>query len=408
MLLYRILISLVIWPLLLLALKKGSLTPARFGNAKPAKKQDRIWIHAASNGELNSVRPLIAKLLEDPANYLIVTVNSKTARQMALSWDLNRVAVEFAPFDLRWSLKRFLSTWSVVGYLGVETEIWPNRFAVLAKTNTPAALIAARLSAKTARHLSRFASIRKTVIGSLDWAAPQDAKTRQYLHDLGMPHEAITETVDMKALYQPVAEHPKLDLISSLYDPDTTILAASVHQNEDLQVLSAFREARQAQPDLHLIIAPRHPDKIGPLLAEIVQNGFDFVQNSQGQTRGPVTAITVADTLGDMGLWYPAARICFVGGSLVPLGGHTPWEPMAHGSAILHGPNVSNFTEIYTCLDTSGGALKIASTTELAEAIVALTPSKVRAMIKKQSACRTPAFSMENLLDRIASMTPKL
>ncbi|MBD3765805.1 MAG: 3-deoxy-D-manno-octulosonic acid transferase, partial [Rhodobacterales bacterium] len=150
-----------------------------------------------------------------------------------------------------------------------------------------------------------------------------------------------------------------------------TLLAASTHEGEETPILQAFAAARAAGRFDHLILAPRHPARAEAVAALVARTGLGMARRSQGQVPGPDTPVHLADTLGEMPAWYAMAGATLVGGSLVPLGGHTPWEPAAQGSAILHGPHVQNFAAPYAALAAAGGAVAVTADT-LAAALMAM------------------------------------
>jgi 3-deoxy-D-manno-octulosonic-acid transferase len=150
-------------------------------------------------------------------------------------------------------------------------------------------------------------------------------------------------------------------------------------------VLAAFSRAREAGRLDHLILAPRHPRRADEVVAAITAAGLNFVQRSAGEVPGPETPVHLADTMGEMGFWYAMAGVCVIGGSFAPKGGHTPWEPAAQGSAILHGPSTENFAEPLTALDAAGGALRVADAAGLAVALQGLTPPE---MVRMAEAAR--------------------
>jgi 3-deoxy-D-manno-octulosonic-acid transferase len=399
MLFYRLLITLALLPLMLFTWRKGSLTPARFGFGSPASATLRIWLHAASNGELASARPLIDALLAHPHVTLVITVNSLSAKILGDDWHLPRTDICLAPFDLRWALRRFIRNWSVTSYVGLEAEFWPNRFSTLRASNSPNALVAARLSEKS------VGLVTKLALNHIDWVAPQDARSRERFALLKLDEAKLAPIVDLKSLFVPNTHARSID-IAPLYDPAITIFAASVHSGEDIKVVEAFAVAKAARPDLHLIIAPRHPQKIDALLTSLGKNGLQYVQFSKVQTRTRDTDITVADTLGDMSLWYPLADLCFVGGSLLPIGGHTPFEPMQFETALIHGPHVTNFSDIYAQLDASGGAKLVANQDELAAYFCTYNPKDVSDMITAQRLVSGRQTDLKSLVQRITSHLP--
>ncbi|WP_408635217.1 3-deoxy-D-manno-octulosonic acid transferase, partial [Paracoccus binzhouensis] len=184
----------------------------------------------------------------------------------------------------------------------------------------------------------------------VDALSAQDAAGEARLLALGLRPEALTPRLNLKLL-GPAQIEPGEDA------PDRcrTVLAASTHEGEDAAMLDAWQAARQVEPELRLILAPRHPGRGDAVATLIAARGLDFARRSRGG--GPEASLLLADTLGEMALWYRAAGICITGGSFADHGGHTPWEPAAWRCAILHGPHVANQAGAYADLDAAGGAL---------------------------------------------------
>jgi 3-deoxy-D-manno-octulosonic-acid transferase len=180
-------------------------------------------------------------------------------------------------------------------------------------------------------------------------------------------------------------------------------LAASTHPGEEEIVLGAHARARRALPKLALILAPRHPHRGDELTAMMRARGLHVAQRSKAEAIGPDTDVYLADTLGEMGLWYRIASVSFVGGSLVEVGGHNPFEPALLGSAILYGPNVRNFAEPYRRLRAADAAVEVATETALAEALVStMAPDRAAAMAAAAwAACSEGAEVTDAVLDAI-------
>ena len=332
-----------------------------------------LWLHGASNGELMAARPLIRALSERFSDSrILVTCNTITARRMVQGWDLPNVCAELAPLDLRWSLRGRAHAASLRAFVLLEADFWPNRQAVLARRGIPALLVGGRMSARSARSWGRFGGLGRAVMGSFAQVWPQSEPARDVLMQLGVADAAMADVLDLKAAYD--AGHTP---VAKGLERSTTWLAASTHEGEDALVLQAHAIARRTLPGLRLILAPRHP-KRGDALADMVRSkGFSLARRSADEPPGG--DVYLADTMGEMDLWYASSFACFVAGSVVPKGGHTPFEPLSHGCAILHGPHTETFAGIYADLDTAGGAELIHDADELAHALVALTDQSVAA-----------------------------
>ncbi|WP_207101219.1 3-deoxy-D-manno-octulosonic acid transferase [Paracoccus shandongensis] len=302
-----------------------------------------IWVHGASVGELTSARPVIAALAR--THRVLVTANSLTGRDMAAGWGL---PARLAPLDLPGALARFLDQARPRLQVTVEGEFWPLRSQALADRGIPQAVIGARLSARSARRWARLPRLIGPVLQRLAVLSAQDPGSEARLRALGLSDRAVLPRLDLKLLGPAGITPPQPSTAR-----DRTVLAASTHEGEEAVALDAWMQARRHHPGLRLILAIRHPQRGDEVAALLVGRGVAFQRRSAGGTGG---AVLLADTLGEMDRWYAAAGICFVGGSLTDRGGHTPWEPAAHGSAILHGPHVGNFIEAYGALDAAGAA----------------------------------------------------
>lgn len=375
MALYR-LISWLALPILALRALWAARDPAaraiwaeRFGLGAPVPEGGGrvIWLHGASNGELTSARPLILALLEaQPAVRLVVTANSASGRAMAAGWGLPRVAVRAAPLDLGPALGRFFDRWRPVALITLESEIWPLRFAMARQRGVPVLMVGARLSERALVRWRKMPRLWQAVSGAITWLSAQDDGSRERFVALGLGPGVAGPVVNLK----PLAAGRAVEAPEAGPDRARTLLAASTHEGEEEAVLDALAPLI-AEGRLRLILAPRHPARGDEVAAALARRGLPVARRSLGAafTGQPVY---LADTLGEMPIWYRAAGLSFVGGSLANRGGHTPFEPAAHGSAILHGPHVANFRDAYGALAAAGGALPVADGTALLAAVAAL------------------------------------
>jgi len=397
--LYRLFLSLAFPALAALAVLRvlrgredRAALAARLGLA-PASPDRRptIWLHAASNGELASIRPFLDRLRADrPDLRLLVTTNSVTGRDLALSWGL---AAQCAPFDLRSAALRLIRGWDIRAHWIVESELWPNRLAACAGAGVPVAVLGARLSARTARGWARMPGLARPMLDAIGYVSAQDEDSAARLRGLGLDPSRLGPELDLKALYEPPATpRPGPDLAAA-YPRATTWLAASTHEGEEEAVIAAHLEARKARPGLRLILAPRHPSRAEAVAALLARAGLDFDRRSRAEARG--AEVLLADTLGEMALWYRLAGTVLVGGSLVAKGGHTPYEPAAFGCALLHGPHLDNFGPAYGRLAEAGAAREVSDADSLAEALAELADPTARAALaaRAQAALARPDAS---------------
>ncbi|WJS85143.1 glycosyltransferase N-terminal domain-containing protein [Paracoccus sp. TOH] len=323
----------------------GSDWRERLALSGPEVAPGGIWLHAASVGELTSARVLAEALA--PGFPLTVTTNSLTGRDLARRLGH---ACGLAPLDVPQAVGRFLDRVRPSVLVTVENELWPNRSAMAAARGVAQVMVGARISARSAARWGRLPGLIGPMLGRIDALSAQDAASEARLLALGLRPEALTPRLNLKLL-GPARIAPGADAP----DRRRTVLAASTHEGEDAAMLDAWLAARQVAPDLRLILAPRHPGRGDAVAALIAARGLDFARRSQGG--GPEAPLLLADTLGEMALWYRAAGICVTGGSFADHGGHTPWEPAAWRCAILHGPHVANQADAYADLDAAGGAL---------------------------------------------------
>ena len=347
----------------------------------PKTKTKTLWVHAASNGELASVAPILHALVRSHANlHLRITTNSTTGRALATSWSNPRISAQLAPFDTRWAAKRLTRRAGITGLIVVEADVWPNRITTAQSQGLPVILLGARLSAKSAKGWRKMMWLVRPLTQSLTWAVPQDNGTARRLKRLGLQPEKIGPTCMLKALYS-AEDAPKAPPPTG-FDRAQTWLAASTHPGEDEIILAAHALARKSRPDLRLILAPRHVTRTDEI--ESLAHAAGFTTNRVSICEDLSTAdVTLLDTMGEMARFYPAAMVCCVAGSFENKGGHTPFEPIAHGAAILNGPHVANFKAAYTQLDAVGGALQATHASDLAEALLTALDPKMAAQMNK-------------------------
>ena len=384
MIVYRIILSLaapVVALLYLLRRLRGRITAAdlreRLGGGPHTTAPDAphgpdapaLWLHAASNGELASARPLISALLaRDPALRLVITTNSLTGRALAQGWNDPRIAARLAPLDYRPLLRRFLRRHRPAALLLIESDLWLNRIFTLHRAGLPVMVISARMSARSAARWQRIAPrLARQLMTRLHGVSAQDSATEDRLRALGLPETRRLARVNLKAAVTlPAPDPAERDACRRVFDRAHTVLAASTHPGEEEIILDAFARAQIHDPALRLILAPRHPRRGDEVQRLIAARGLSLRRRAAGEAPTANAAVYLADTLGEMALWFDLACSSFIGGSLVPLGGHTPYEPAQRGTAILHGPHLQNFAAIYTRLDAEGGARQISDAETLA------------------------------------------
>ena len=360
--------------------------PERRGEANIPRPAGRlIWFHGASVGEMNAIFPLIERVRAQNLNVLVTsgTVTSAGVAEKRLPPD---VIHQFSPVDLPQFAARFLDHWKPDLGLFVESDLWPSMIMAASERNVPLILINGRLSE---RSFNRWRMIPRT-IGALlrrfDLCLAQSTDDGARYAGLGAPRISTTGNLKLD-VPAPAADENKLAALQDVLGTRPVITAASTHPGEETEIVDAHRRLKHSFPGLLTIIAPRHPER-GQGIAEIAKvAGLTAVLRSQDQLPRASTDIYVADTLGELGLFYRVAPIVFVGGSLVSHGGQNPIEAIKLGAAVLHGPHVANFAEIYAALDEAGGAELVTDAGKLAVRIGAwLKDTEARKAVTEKAA----------------------
>ena len=351
---------------------------ARFGLGGEGPGGPALWVHAASVGEAASARRLVERCLaEHPALRVLLTVHTVTGRDAAAAWAPPRVVVRLAPWDTPGAAGRVLRRWRPLAHLVVESELWPNRIAACHARCVPVWIAGARLSERSARRWARAPGAARALLGHVAFLAPQDTASAERFRALGVPERAMGPVETLKADLGPAPEPRDMARLRARFSRARTILAASTHPGEERLALDAFVEARRSRPDLALILAPRHPRRLPEIEPLVVATGLSHAVRSRGEAPEGA-AVYLADTLGELRALYALAGVAFVGGSVTPMGGHTPYEPAWAGCVVAHGPDVSNAAPAYAALAAAGAAIPVRDAATLARAFLALERERER------------------------------
>ena len=342
-----------------------------------------VWFHAASVGESLSLINLIEQILDDfPDLNVLMTTGTRTSADLIKTRLPPNTIHQFVPVDARPFVRKFLDHWQPDIAIWTESELWPSLIAETGRRGAKMLLLNARMSQASHDKWRWVPGISKALLRSFNQIFVQDEATARYLRRLGADRSRLEVTGSLKensgALPHDETERARL---ADQFKTRPVWLAASTHEGEEGLVAQAHASATKASHRLLLILAPRHPER-GPKIARDLRDaGWNVAVRSEGADPEPSTQIYLADTLGEMGLWFRLAPATFLGGSLVEIGGHNPFEPAALGSAIIHGPHVSSAAEIYTRLQEAGGACLVKDATELGKAVVTLLePHKAAAL----------------------------
>lgn len=318
-----------------------------------------LWIHAASVGEVQAARPLIAALRETwPDHAITVSTQSPTgARTLRSHWgdDIRHV---FAPIDTPGATRRFLDRLQPSLLVLIEREIWPEMLWQCRQRLTPVALVNARLSADSAQFYQRWRALMAPVWSQMAVVAAADAPSVEHYAALGVPADRLVLTGNLKFDQRDTPESPdRLPWLAGR----PIVVAGSTHDGEEAALLLAWPELARQHPGALLILVPRHPERFDEVAEQITASGLSFVRRSRGETPAAGTAVLLADTMGELGTWYLHASVCFIGGSLVPIGGHNALEAMACARPVLFGPHTHHFQELYQDVEACGAGERVDS-----------------------------------------------
>jgi 3-deoxy-D-manno-octulosonic-acid transferase len=327
----------------------------RWGEAtQPRPDGPLIWVHGASVGEMLAVVRLIERLR---AQNFAVLVTSGTVSSAALAEQRLPAGTlhQFVPLDAPHYVERFMDYWRPNLALFVESDLWPNLILSCAARKVPMFVVNGRLSERSFRRWRRLPRAIAALLDRFDLCLTQSAADAERYALLGAPRVSSTGNLKLDAPAPPV-DKATLQRLSALVALRVVMAAASTHEGEETAIIAAHRRLRAKNPSLLTLVAPRHPDR-GSSIAEIARAaGLSVGLRSRGELPNRDIDIYVADTLGELGLLYRLTPIVFIGGSLANRGGQNPIEAIRLGAAILHGPNVWNFADIYAALDSAQGA----------------------------------------------------
>ena len=326
-----------------------------------------IWFHAASVGESLSLVELIKRISSSQPDYnFLITTGTITSAKLILSRLPSNAVHQYIPVDTPKAVEKFLDRWRPSLAIWTESEFWPNLISFTAARDIPMILINARISEKSYRRWRFFKKSLKNLIEKFNYSLIQDEKTVKYFSKIGISSNnfELTGTLKEGSAALPHSEIEQVEISKQILNRPVW-LAASTHEGEEKLIAAAHRHASKASQGLLLIIVPRHPERGLEIASILTKENFKICLRSRKDKISSDTQIYIADTLGELGLWYRVAPVSFVGGSLVPIGGHNPFEPAALGSAILYGPYVENFKDIYNRLNVAGAAVKIEEASEL-------------------------------------------
>lgn len=346
----------------------------RFGFSPEIEDAERsIWVHAVSVGEVQAALPLVHALRERaPKLPIVVTTSTPTGRDRVLRALGTQVTHRYAPYDLPGSVRRFLDRARPQIAIIMETEIWPNILHQCRRRSIPVVLANARLSMRSASAYRRIARIVRRTLMDATAIAAQSRDDADRLIELGAPSERVHVTGSVKFdVRLPPSLTEEAQVLRRQWGVERSVwVAASTHEGEETQVLDAFHRVLSMIPDCLLVLVPRHPERFGAVSSLCRRRGYTTVRRSRSSGPCDRVDVFVGDTMGELPLFYAAADIAYVGGSLVAIGGHNMLEPAALGRPIVFGPHIFNFSEIGWRLLAEGAARQVQDWRGLADVVV--------------------------------------
>lgn len=337
----------------------------RFSCNMPTLQPGGIWVHAVSVGESIAAAPMIRALLQRyPQLPITVTCMTPTGseRIQALFANEPRIQHCYLPYDLPCAAARFLDRVQPKLAVIMETELWPNHIHQCAKRGIPVALANGRLSERSAKGYARFSKLTAPMLAEMSLFAVQTEAEAQRFRDLGARLETVEVTGSIKfdLTIDPQLLQRAAELRSQWQAQDRPVwIAASTHEGEDEVVLDAHRRLLANHPDALLILVPRHPERFNSVFELCQREGFATVRRSTGAHVDAQTSVLLGDTMGELLFLYALADSAFVGGSLVPNGGHNLLEPAALAKPVISGPHLFNFLDIAAQLREAGALAEV-------------------------------------------------
>ena len=365
-----------------------------------------VWFHCVSVGEAEAAFPLIKMMqAEHPELRFLITTTTPTGSARVRAVLSGQVEHVYLPYDLPGILHRFFEHFRPKMAVFMEKEIWPNLYAQCAEYQIPLFVINARLSASSAPGYKKISALIKPALACVTRIAVQTEEDKQRFSDIGAPTERMIVLGNAKfdlAIDEQIVAGGH-DLKRQRFAGRFVLIMASTHQGEEELLLPVYRQLKTEIPELLLMMVPRHPERFKFVKRLCEEQGLAVVMRSENLPVAAETDIYIADSMGELKMLYAAADVAFVGGSLVPVGGHNVLEPALVGVPVLFGPEMFNFKEIAERLLAEQGALQCENPQAIAEAVIRIRKD---ADFRTKMTAKAKAFVLRNqgATRRIADM----
>lgn len=347
--------------------------PERFGFIAEREHAADLWVHAVSVGEVRAAAPLVNHLLEQaPHVRVLVTTMTPTGSAQVRQLFGQQVDHCYAPYDFPDAVARFFNRAKPRAVVILETEIWPNIVARCWSRSIPIVFANVRLSERSFQRYHRVKKLIGATLAKVDAFAVQSERDAERLHKLGANANSITVTGSIKfEVKLPASLSEVGQVLRREWGQERPVwIAGSTHEAEEAAVIDAFRELRTKHPRLLLVIVPRHPERFSTVAKLCQRAGLRVARRSETHANlAEDTEVYIGDTMGELTLFYAASDVAFVGGSLVPIGGHNVLEPCALGVPVVFGPNMFNFQDISELTLERNAGFMISDTSELVDKV---------------------------------------
>ena len=377
----------------------------RFGHAShPRTSGFLVWLHGASVGESLLLLDLVRRLSEQTDWHFLVTTGTTTSAELMTRELPDRAIHQYIPIDRPACVRRFFDHWQPDATVFVESELWPNLLMEMRKRGTPAALANARMNAASLNSWRKRKKSAQYLLAAFSWIGAADQRTQAGLS--AILERQIKRPGNLKLQTAPIsANTAERETLRDALSGRPVWLAASTHEGEEGILLEAHRRLLRDAPEALLILAPRHPERGDSLAAHLEAEDWRYARRSAGQVPGQGDTVWLADTLGEMSLWYDLADQAFIAGSLIDgIGGHNPVEATRSGCAVITGPYTASFDDVYAAYATESAMIVAADADAIADALQSDPAGRMARA--EQALERLTSGAMEETLRALLTLVP--
>lgn len=382
----------------------------RFGFGQPRLGRSSIWVHAVSVGEVQAAAPLVRALLKrHPGVPLVLTTMTPTGSERARALFGASVRHSYVPYDLAGAVGRFFNWARPSLAIIMETELWPNLYHECGQRQVPLVLASARVSLRSVERYRRVIPLFRDTLSNGILIAAQTPADAERFRSLGANPSRTHVTGNIKFDFELATEIAvRGRQLRNLQAGERPVwVAASTHEGEEAAVLDAHARILKRHPTALLVLVPRHPERFGHVAALLASRGIRYVTRSSGVPASPAAQVLLGDTMGELTTFYAAADVAFVGGSLVPVGGHNLLEPVALAMPVVTGPHNENAADIAELLVTCGAALVVPDWAGLAAEVSWLLGDEAERR-KRGAAGSQAILANRGALDRLLTLVDPL